>query len=106
MNLEEQSHLHKEISRKIEELEEKKKLLGQEILQAMTGKILQMGSYTVRRQSRLSIVTPLDQAREYNAVKLEEVVDKDKLKSLYKSGISIPGVKESEFIIVSVKEEA
>lgn len=105
MTLEEQIHLHKEISKKIEELETQKKALSQSIMQAMPGKSLQIGSYLVKRYSRLSIATPLDQARQHNAIKLEEVIDKDKIKALYKSGQPIPGVKECEYIVVSVHNE-
>lgn len=45
MNLEEQIRLHKEISQKIEELEEQKKALGQTIMQAMSSKSLQVDRY-------------------------------------------------------------
>lgn len=105
MSLEEEIRLHKEISRKIEELEEQKKKLTLAILQAMSGKSLQFGSYLVRRYSRLSITLPLDQARHYNAVKVEETVDKGKLKELYKAGVSIPGIKEIEYITVSIVDQ-
>lgn len=105
MNLEEQIRLHKEISKQIEALEEQKKALGQSIMEAMAGKSLQMGRYVVKRHSRLSITTPLDQARSYHAVKLEEVVDKEKLKALFKSGQSIPGIKECDYIVISMREE-
>ena len=105
MNLEEQIHLHKEISLKIDQLEEQKKSLTQSIIQAMTGKSLQLGCYFVRRCSRLSISTSLDQARTFSAVKTEEVVDKEKIKILHKTGGAIPGVKEIEYIQISIKEE-
>jgi hypothetical protein len=101
MNLEEQIHKHKEISKKIEELEELKRALGQSIMHAMQGKSLQLGCYLVKRYSRLSISTTPDEARDFNAIKLEEVVDKDKIKALYKSGRPIPGVKEIEYIVIS-----
>lgn len=42
MNLEEQIHLHKEISNKIEALEEQKRTLSQSIMQAMSDKTLQV----------------------------------------------------------------
>lgn len=106
MNLEEQVLLHKEISLKIQELEVQKKALTQSILQEITSTSLQLGRYFVRRCSRLSIAVPLDQARHYDAVKLEEVVDKEKLKTLYKNGMAIPGVSESEYIVVSLRDES
>ena len=104
MSLEDQIRLHKEISIKIEELEEQKKALGQAIMQAMTGKSLQIGGYLVKRYSRLCISTTPDQARLFHAVKFEEVVDKDKIKTLYKSGTSLPGVKEIDYIQISVQD--
>jgi len=105
MNLEEQIQKHKEISKKIAELEELKRDLSQSIMQAMQGKSLQLGCYLVKRFSRLSISTTPDEARNFNAIKLEEVVDKDKIKALYKSGNPVPGVKEVEYIIVNFLDQ-
>lgn len=105
MHLEEQIRLHKEISQKIEQLEEQKRNLSQSIMQAMQGKSLQMGCYLVRRFSRLSISTTVDQARPFNAIKLEEVVDKEKIKTLHKQGTPFPGVKEVEYIQVTIRDE-
>ncbi len=105
MELEEQIRLHKEISKKIEELEEQKRLLSQAIMQSMSEKTLQMGSYFVRRYSRLSITMTPDEARPYNAVKLEETVDKEKIKELFKQGNSIAGVKEIEYIQITVSNK-
>ncbi len=104
MNLEDQIRQHKEISLKIEELEAQKKALGQSIMQAMNSKALQLGPYLVRRFSRLSFTLTVDQARPFKAIKLEEVVDKDKLKELYRQGTSIPGAKEVEYIQISMTE--
>jgi hypothetical protein len=105
MELEEQIRLHKEISIKIAELEEQKKALGQAIMEAMgSGKILQLGSFLVKRFSRLSVSATLDQARFFHAVKVEEVVDKDRLKELYKKGTPVPGVKMVEYIQVSTTQ--
>jgi hypothetical protein len=103
MDLEEKVRLYKEISQQITELEEQKKSLSQAILQEMQGKSLQIGSYQVKRTSRLSISTTLDQARAYNATKLEEIVDKEKIKQFYTNGDSIPGVKTIEYILVTAK---
>lgn len=103
MNLEEQIRLHKEISQKIEALEEQKRALTQSIIQAMPDKTLQINGYLVKRFSRLSVSTTLDQARPFNAIKLEEVVDKEKIKLLYKGGSPVDGVKEVNYIQISVK---
>ena len=102
MNLEDLARQHKEISLKIEELEAQKKALGQTLLQAMNGKTLQLGPYIIKRCSRLSITSTIDQARPYQAIKVEEVVDKDKLKVLYQNGMPIPGVKHIEYIQISM----
>lgn len=105
MSLEDQIKLHKSLSIKIKELEEQKKTLGVSIMQAMQGKTLQLGGYLVKCYSRLSIKLSVEEARPYNAVKLEETVDKDKIKTLYKQGRVIKGVSESQFIIVSTLAE-
>jgi hypothetical protein len=102
MELEEQIRLHKAISKRMEELEEKKRELSQSIMAAMTDKTLQVNGYLVKRFSRLSISLTPEQARPFGAVKMEEVVDKEKLKALYKSGEPIPGVKEISFIHVLI----
>lgn len=102
MSLEEQVRLHKEISLKIEELEAQKKALGENILSAMNDKSIKIGSYVVKRCSRLSISSTLDQARLFQATKLDEVVDKDKLKQLYNSGTDIPGIKKIEYIQITI----
>lgn len=104
MTLEDMVQQHKEISLKIEELEAQKKTLGESILQAMSSKTMQVGSYIVKRCSRLSIQSTIDQARHFQAVKVEEVVDKDKLKALYREGVTIPGIKQIEYIQVSISE--
>lgn len=101
MSLEDHIRQHKEISLKIEELEEQKKALGQEILRRMEGKSLQVNGYLVKRCSRVSISSTIDQARLFQATKMEEVVDKDKLKALFKSGTVVPGIKVIEYIQIS-----
>jgi hypothetical protein len=105
MNLEEQIQLHKQLSLKIEELEEQKKALGQSILLAMTDKTLQIGNYLVKRFSRLSISTPLEVAIGLKATKMEETVDKEAIKLLYKAGSPIEGVKEISYIQTSIKNQ-
>ncbi len=104
MTLKDLARQHKELSLKIEALEAERKLLGQTILQAMTDKSMCFGAYTIRRFSRVSITSTIDQAREFQAIKMEEVVDKDKLKLLYRSGTTVPGVKEIQYISVTKNE--
>lgn len=103
MNLEEKVKLHRSLTLKIEELEEQRKLLGMSIKEAMYVKTMHFGDLTVRRCSRVSIATTLEEARHLNAIKLEEAVDKDKIKILYHQGLSIAGVKEIEYIQIVQK---
>lgn len=100
MNFEEQVRLYKELSQKIEAMEEEKRRLGAAIMQQMQSKTLQLPKYIVRCCSRLSIKMSLEEARSYNAIKLEETVDKDKIKALYHSGQQIDGISEIKYIQV------
>lgn len=63
--------------------------------------VLQVPGYRVKRYHRLSIAVTVDNARILNAVKFEEVVDKDKIKALYNKGQPIEGVTEVNYIQVS-----
>lgn len=101
LSLEEEIKLHKEISLKIEELEQKKKELGLSIMKKMVSSVLQVPGYRVRRCHRLSIAVSIDNARKFNAVKMEEVVDKDIIKALYANGQAIEGVSEVNYIQIS-----
>jgi hypothetical protein len=101
MNLEEQIKAHKELSRKIEELEQQKKALGISIMRQMQDKSLRVSNYLVRRFMRLSFKVSLEQARTLNATKMEESVDKDKLKNLYQQNPSIQGISEVHYIQIS-----
>lgn len=101
ISLEEQIRLHKELSKQIDELEEKKKILGAQILQQMTEKTLKVPGFVVRHCSRLSIGLTVEEARLYDAVKLEETVDKFKLKALYLQGHPIKGIHEVNYIQVT-----
>jgi hypothetical protein len=105
MNLQDQVRLHKELSKKIEELELQKKALGVAILQQMIAKTLSFPGLVVRRCNRLSIKLTVEEARSLNAVKWEEIVDKDKIKALYNNGHSIEGVSEIEYIQISATTE-
>lgn len=100
MNLEEEIKLHKELSEKIEALEQQKKALALSIMQQMQGPCLKLAGYLVRRISRLSIKLSLEEARQYDAVKLEEIVDNNKIKALYHNGQSLKGVSEIHYIQV------
>lgn len=101
MNLEEQIKLHKQLSKQIDELEEKKRALGLAIMQQMQNKTLRIPGFLVRKFSRLSIKTSLEDARILNAIKIEEMVDKDKIKTLYNNGRPIGGISEIHYIQIS-----
>lgn len=101
LSLEEQIKLHKELSNKIDELEDQKKILGLLIMQSMGEKTLRIPGYVVRCMSRLSFKLSLEEARAYGAVKMEETVDKEKIKALCKDGRLINGVTESHYIQIS-----
>jgi hypothetical protein len=103
--LEDLVRMHKEKSFKIQELELEKKALGVLILRQMTGKKLDVSDYTVRRYGKLSIKLTLEQARLYDAVKMEEIIDRDRIKELHEKGEKIEGVSEIEYITVSSNKE-
>ena len=105
MSLEEQIRTYQALVRQIAEIERQKKELGAEILKQMTAKILSIPGYTVRRYDRLSIKTPVEEARKFGATKMEEVLDKEKLKQLHASGAEIPGISPLSFIQVSTPKQ-
>lgn len=95
-----------ELKRKIEELETRKKALSLEILEFVPKETprVDLSECWVKRASVFSIKTSLAHAQECGAVKIEEVVDKQKLKELYKSGQNPPGVSEVHYIQVYLKK--
>ena len=103
MDLKEQIKLHKELSKKIEELESQRKALSLAIMQQMQSKTLRLEGFLVRCCSRLSIKISIEEARSLQAVKLEETIDRDKIKALYNSGQTIQGVSELRYIQISIE---
>jgi hypothetical protein len=101
MNLEEQIKAHKELSLTIEELERQKKALGLAIMQQMQSKTLRVGNYLVKKFMRLSIKLSLQEARTLNAIKLEENIDRDKIRELYEQGDPIQGISEVHYIQIT-----
>jgi hypothetical protein len=104
MDLEEQIRAFRALRDEIAGLEKRKKALGAAILQQMQEKTMYVAGYVVRRYQRISIKLSLEDARRFDAVKTEEVVDKDRIKSLYELGHSIPGVSELQWVQVSEKK--
>lgn len=103
MTLEEKVNAYKELRSKIEELENQKKLLVAEILQLIPKetKSMQVSGSTVRRYSRLSIKISIENAKILDAVKMQEVVDREKIKKLFDRGEHLPDVEEIHYIQVS-----
>ncbi len=101
MDLEAQIKSYKELGQQIEELEERRKALGAVIMQQMGEKIIHVSNYVVRHCSRLSIKLSLEDARLLDMVKMQEVVDKERVKTFYEAGHSLPGVSETHYIQVS-----
>ncbi len=104
MSLENDVRSYKELSIKIALLEQEKKTLGSAILEQLCEKSLSIAGYTVRRYHRFSITTDLKEARKFGATKIEEVIDKEKLKKLHQSGEDIPGVSLIPILQVSVQK--
>jgi len=98
MDLEEQIKSYYEIGKKLDELQEQKKALSASIIEQMTDKSIKIGDYMVRRYRRLSIQLSIDEARSIDAVKMEEAIDRDKIKTLHQQGMPISGVSESYYI--------
>lgn len=108
MELEEQVKAYKAIVHKIDELEAEKKALAGLILQQLDGTISQkIAGFTVRRCQRFMIKLSIEEARVFGAVKMEECVDKGKIKELYQKGEPVTGVSIMEYLqvfIPSIKE--
>lgn len=108
MELEHKIAKYKELGQQIAELEKQKKTVVAEILHCIPKemKSIQVAGNSVKRVRRLSIRTSLETAKLFEAVKMQEVVDKAKIKRLYEQGEAIPDVTEFEYIQVSsLKEE-
>lgn len=103
MSIENKVQAYRELAKKIEALEEQKRQLSQEILQLMPQEVqvMRVLEFQVKRMSKLSIKTSLEVAKAFGAAKIQEVVDKEKIKQLVQQGLSIPDVSEIQFIQVS-----
>ncbi|MBI3508508.1 MAG: hypothetical protein HY069_02575 [Chlamydiia bacterium] len=71
-------------------------------MRQMEGKQMRVADYIVRKYRRLAIKLSLEDARIISATKMEEVVDKEKIKELHRQGDVIPGVSEFEYISVAL----
>lgn len=99
--MEELIRTYYEIMKQIDELEEKKRELSAAILKQMQAKSMRVAGYIARKYSRLSIKLTIEEARTLDAIKMQETVDKDKIKALYHLGQPVKGVFEVEYLRVS-----
>jgi hypothetical protein len=106
MSLEELIRAYQELAHNIAKLEDQKKELSRTILREMPGKMLSVAGYIVRRYDRFSVKIPIEEARKLNATKMEEVIDRDKLKKIYQSNQAIPGASLTSFIQVSLQKKS
>ena len=102
MDLEVQVKRHKEISRLIDELEKERKAIGVALLERMKGgKLLLVADFVIKKVQRFSFAVSIEEARKHNATKMEEAVDKEKLKSLFIEGSDIKGISQFQYVQVS-----
>lgn len=102
MNLETKIAKYVELRQQIEDLEQQKKTLVSEVLELLPSETptVSIPGYRIKRMSQLTIKTSLESAKQLGAVNLKEVVDKEKIKRLYKEGHNPPDVSEVHFIQV------
>jgi hypothetical protein len=105
MDLAKKITIYKQLIRQIATLEEEKRRIAQEIIAEMPDKRFDTAEFRAIRYQRLSIHPSLELARELNATKMEEQVDKEKIKQIFHSGISIKGVEMRSYLNVSVKNQ-
>lgn len=102
MNLETKIAKYVELREQIEALENQKKALVSEVLELLPQETatVSIPGYRIKRCSMLTIKTSLENAKQFGAVKMKEVVDKEKIKKLYMEGHNPPDVSEVHFIQV------
>lgn len=108
MTFDEKIITYKQLKEEIEALEIKKKALLAEILALFPPNVksVQSGSYQVKRATLISVKMSLEEARLLDLVKIEEQVDKERAKALYKQGEKIPGISETHYIqFYAIKEK-
>lgn len=105
MQLDEKIAIYKSLMREIDALEEKKKQMAQEIIAEMPDKKFETCLFKAFRYQRLLIRTSLEEARLLSATKMEERIDREKIKHMFHSGVPIEGVEEHSYLIVRAKEQ-
>lgn len=105
MELSEKVATYKKLIRQIEALEKEKQQITQEIIAEMPDRKFETPEFKAIRYQRLSIRPPLEIARQLSATKMEEQVDKEKIKEIFYSGVPIEGVEERSYLLVSAKKQ-
>lgn len=102
MSLETKIAKYVELRQQIEELENQKKTLVSEVLELLTRETptVSIPGYRIKRASLLSIKTSLEDAKQFGAIKMKEIIDREKIKKLYMEGHNPPDVSEVYFIQV------
>lgn len=103
MDLAEKIATYKQLIRQIGILEEEKRKISQEIIAEMPEKRFESAEFKAIRYQRLSIRPPLELARLLHATRMEEQVDKEKIKQIFHSGVHIEGVEMRSYLLVSAK---
>jgi hypothetical protein len=102
MTLEEKIIEYKELQAQIKVLEEKKAESYKEILASFPKNSQEINSenFRVKRYTKFTIRTTLEEARAFQATKVEESVDKERIKELIHTGICIPHVTETSYFFI------
>lgn len=102
MTLEEKIIEYKALQEQIKALEEKKAELYKQILASFPRDSGEINSenYRVKRYTKFTIRTTVEEARAFQATKVEESVDKEKIKELIHSGIFVPNVTEASYFFI------
>ncbi len=100
--LEEKILRYKQIQEQVKKLEEEKQHVYKEILQSFPQEETEIFSerYRVKRYSRMTIKTTVEEARVFQATRIEEIIDKEKIKELVQSGILVPNVTEASYFFI------
>lgn len=106
MDLSEKVAAYKRLISQIETLEEEKRNIAAQIIEEMPGSKFETAEFKATRYQRLSIRLSLEKARELQATKMEELVDKEKIKKMFHSGATMEGVEMRSYLLVSAKKGA
>lgn len=89
-----------DITRQIESLEAEKERIKKEILESTQKKQASTEHYRVTKVKQLIITTTLESAKQLGCTMLKEQVDKTAIRKLFREGVTIPDVREIEWVMV------